>query len=256
MTQDERRKEIIRLIQRNVSLETNKLSEMFGVSPVTIRRDFSFLEENGLITTIYGGAMVNRTLPDLPILENDSQQRINEKRQIAKLAAGLIQPGQTVLLDAGSTVKELAIELLSKTDITVMTNSILVINVLAQAANDINLICMPGQFRKSSMCFFGAMTMDFLDAVHVDYAFIGVTGFSYNRGGTIPDADEAYTKKKMSQAADNTVVLADHWKIGCDSTYTALSPTEVNMLITARNNNSEQLQKIEATGIRVINADE
>ena len=101
---------------------------------------------------------------------------------MAKIATGFIRPGQTVLLDSGSTIKEIAIELLSKTDITVLTNSILVINVLAQTGNDIRVFSLPGQFRKSSMCFFGVTTTDFLDQVHVDYAFIGGTGFSFERG--------------------------------------------------------------------------
>ena len=132
MTQETRRKEIIHMLQDNISLETNKLAALFDVSPVTIRRDFEYLEKMGLVTSIYGGAMVNRTLPDIEIEEDSPRQRILEKRQIAKAAAALINPGDTVLLDAGSTVKELAIELLEKPNITVLTNSILAINVLAQ----------------------------------------------------------------------------------------------------------------------------
>jgi DeoR/GlpR family transcriptional regulator of sugar metabolism len=252
MTMNERRKEIIRLLQNNVTLETNKLVEMFGVSPITIRRDFEFLEKKGLVTTIYGGAMVNRTLQDQTPTENLSEDIVEEKRLIAKTAAGLIRPGQTVLLDAGSTVKELAIELLNKNDITVITNSILVINVLAQATNDVRVISLPGEFRKFSMCFFGAMTMDFLNLIQVDHAFLGVSGFSCERGGTIPDPDEAYVKKKMSQIARNTVVLADRKKIGTDSVYTAVALSDVDMLITGRNDSSKHLADISASGVKVI----
>lgn len=252
MAFNERQKEIIRLLQSNVSVETNKLSDKFGVSPVTIRRDFEFLEQKGLITTIYGGAIINRTLQDQFFPEDVKQKRIDERRRMAKIASGFIRPGQTVLLDAGSTVKEIAIELLSKTDITVLTNSILVINVLAQTGNDIRVISLPGQFRKSSMCFFGVTTASFLDQVHVDYAFIGGTGFSYERGLTIPDLEEAHTKKKMAEIADNTVVVVDHWKIGQNSMFTAVGLRDVDTLITGSGGNSEQLSKIAKADINII----
>lgn len=255
MAFNERQKEIIRLLQSNVSVETNKLSEMFGVSPVTIRRDFDFLEQKGLITTIYGGAIINRTMQDqffTEFTEDINQKRLDERRQMAKIAAGLIRPGQTVLLDAGSTIKNIAIELLSKTDITVLTNSILVINVLAQTGNDIRVFSLPGQFRKSSMCFFGVTTVNFLDKVNVDYAFIGGTGFSYERGLTTTDLEEAHTKMKMAEIADNTVAFVDHWKIGQNSKFTAVALRDIDTLITGSGGDSGQLEKLAKTDINII----
>lgn len=253
MTQNFRTKEIIRMLHDNVTLETTKLSEMFGVSPVTIRRDFEHLEKEGFLTTIYGGAIANRTIPDLHVAENESQQRILEKRNIAKAAAEFVKPGQTIFLDSGSTVKELAIELLTKSDITVLTHSILALNVLTQASNNIRLIAVPGQFQKNSMCFFGAMTMDFLEMVHVDYAFIGVSGFSYEKGGTTANPDEAYAKRKMASVADKTVVLADRWKMGNDSVFTAVTLSDIDVLITGIQEDDEQIEKIKQSGVNVIN---
>ena len=255
MTQDARRKEIIRLLQDNVNLETNKLACDFGVSAVTIRRDFDFLERQGLITTTYGGAIVNKTLPDIVDTEGsaDEHKRIAEKRAIARKAAELIKPGDTVLLDAGSTVKELAIELLAKKDITVLTNSILVINVLSQGKG-ISVISLPGTFKRSSMCFFGTTTVDFLNFVHVDYAFIGCSAISYEHGCTIHDPDEALVKRQMSRVAERSVVLADHWKLGTSSTYTALPLNEMDMLITG-NTESKQLSLIQESGVEVITVD-
>lgn len=250
MIQETRRKEIIHMLQNSVSLETNKLAALFGVSPVTIRRDFEFLEKMGLVTTIYGGAMVNRTLPDIEMEEDTSRQRIREKRLIAKAAVDLIKPGDTILLDAGSTIKELAIELLTKSNVTVLTNSILAINVLAQGDNDVSLITMPGYFKKKTMCFLGAMTLDYLDFVHVDYAFIGVSGLSCEHGGTIPDSEEAYIKRKMSKAANCTVVLADHRKLGTSSMFTALPIQDIDILITGKGN-AEQVQLIRDAGVQV-----
>lgn len=254
MTQSMRRKEIVHMLQSNVSLESNKLASMFGVSTVTIRRDFDYFEKLGLVTSIYGGVMVNRTLPELELEEDVPRQRIHEKRLIARAAADLIQSGNTILLDAGSTTKELAIELLSKTNITVLTNSILAINVLAQGDNNINLISLPGKFRKTSMCFFGAMTIDYLDFAHVDFAFMGVSGLSYANGGTIPDPDEAHIKRKMCHAASCTVVLADHWKLGVSSMFTAFTANDIDILVTGKSE-SDQIPLFREAGVRVIEVD-
>lgn len=257
MTQEMRRKEIIHILQCSVSLETNQLAAMFGVSPVTIRRDFEYFEKMGLVTTIYGGAMVNRTLPDLDSQEDEPQQKIHEKRLIARAAAELIQPGNTVLLDSGSTTKELAIEILAKPNVTVLTNSILAINVLAQGDNNVSLISLPGMFKKTSMCFIGAMTLEYLSFAHVDYAFLGVSALSYENGGTIPDPDEAYVKRKMGQAAVKTVVLADHRKIGTSSMFTAVTVPDIDILITGKGNaeQKKQLDLLRKAGVTVTEVD-
>lgn len=251
MTQEKRRKEIIHMLQDNVSLETNKLAALFEVSPVTIRRDFEYLEKMGLVTAIYGGAMVNRTLPDIALGENIPRKRIQEKRGIAKAAAAMIKPGDTVLLDAGSTIKELAIELLAIPGVTVLTNSILAINVLAQGNADVFLHTLPGYFKKKTMSFLGASTLEYLDYVHADYAFIGVSSLSFECGGTILDPEEAHVKRKMAQSANHTVVLADHWKLGQTSMFTALKIKDIDTLITGECE-SEQLQKIREAGVKVV----
>lgn len=236
MTQEERRKEIIRLLQTQVSLETNKLASAFGISPVTVRRDFEYFEKQGFLTCTYGGAIVNHSLPKFTEKDLTPNGIIQEKRLIAKKAAELVHSGDTIILDAGSTVKELAIELLEKTDITVFTNSILSLNVLAQKDKSISLFTIPGQFRKNSMAFMGAMSASFLETVHVDYAFLGMTNVSYDNGYTIRDPEEVYIKRMMHKAAKKTVVLADHSKLGSSSLFTALSLSDVDLLITGSGN--------------------
>jgi len=189
---DTGRKEIIRLLQTQVSLETNKLASAFGISPVTVRRDFEYFEKQGFLTCTYGGAIVNHSLPKFTEKDLTPNVIIQEKRLIAKKAAELVHSGDTIILDAGSTVKELAIELLEKTDI--------------------------------------------LETVHVDYAFLGMTNVSYDNGYTIRDPEEVYIKRMMHKAAKKTVVLADHSKLGSSSLFTALSLSDVDLLITGSGN--------------------
>ena len=255
MTQESRRKEIISMLQDSVSLETNRLAELFEVSPVTIRRDFDYLEKQGLITTTYGGALVNRTLPELEHDEHyDAKRLLAEKRSIARAAAELIRPGMTVLIDAGTTTKELAIELLAKKDVTVLTNSILAINILAQGSGNVSVISLPGTFRKSSMCFFGTTTVDFLNFVHVDISFMATTALSIESGATMHDPDEALVKRKMADVAKKVVLLADHTKLGESSTYTAFDISEIDVLITG-SDPSEQLTQMRKAGVQVLAVD-
>lgn len=208
MVKSERRREIMKYLEANVTVETYTLARLFDVSQMTIRRDFEELEKRGLITSIHGGAIINT----LPTLVSKRQQLIEtgeEKRIIAKKAASLINDGDTIILDAGSSIKELAIAVTSKKELTVLTNSILVMNVLAQTGSDIKMIVLPGHFRKSSMAFFGAMTNNFLSHFRVDKAFIGVMGISANDGVTIIDMEEGCTKAKMIEVSNQSIVLAD-----------------------------------------------
>ncbi len=254
MIQEERRKEIIRLLQTNVSLETNRLAAAFGVSPVTVRRDFEYFEKQGFLTCTYGGAIVNHSLPEFARADLESTDLFHEKELIAKEAVKLVEPNSTIILDSGSTVKELAIELLEKRDIVVLTNSILAINVLAQAKNNISLFVFPGQFRLNSMGFFGSSTVSFLEMVHADYAFLGTTGVSADSGCTIKDLEEVYAKTMMSKAAEKTVVLADHTKLGVRSLFTALPLSDVDMLITG-SGNEEEASRIAQSCKQVVTVD-
>lgn len=245
-----RRKEILKLLEVEISADTNKLAKMFNVSAMTIRRDFEYMSKKGLITTIHGGAMIN-TLPTLSNATQNQSEGTLDKRKIAKAAAAMIKPGDTLLLDAGTTVKELALELLGKEGITVLTNSILVMNVLAQADSKIRLIMLPGQFRKSSMAFFGAITNDFLNTLHVDYAFIGVMGVESKKGATVLDAEEGHTKSKFIEIADKSIILADHTKIGKSTLYTIDTNKSVTMLITGTNVDSNEIECLQKKGIEV-----
>ncbi|GMG97769.1 DeoR/GlpR family DNA-binding transcription regulator [Tepidimicrobium xylanilyticum] len=249
MNAEERRKKIMELLQIEVTVETNKLAKLLNVTPMTIRRDFEYLENKGLITTIYGGAIIN-TYPTLKE-QKDMIDTSLEKRYIAKECAKFIKEGSTVLLDAGSSVKELAMELIDIPNITVLTNSILVMNVLAKVDTKIRLIMIPGQFKKSSMCFFGSITNSFLDSIHVDYSFIGVMGVS-ERGASVLDMEEGQTKSKMIEIADNSIILADYTKVGVNSLFYIDVKGKNYTLVTNSNADGEVLKEIKKNGNQVI----
>ncbi|CCQ95334.1 putative aga operon transcriptional repressor [[Clostridium] ultunense Esp] len=246
---EDRRKKIMELLQIEVTVETNKLSKLLNVTPMTIRRDFEYLEKKGLITTIYGGAIIN-TLPTLKEQNNMTDTSL-EKRNIAKECAKFIKEGSTVLLDAGSSVKELAMEIIDIPNITVLTNSILVMNVLAKVDTKIRLIMIPGQFRKSSMSFFGSITNNFLNSIHVDYSFIGAMGVS-ERGASVLDMEEGQTKSKMIEISDNPIILADHTKIGVNSLFFIDVKGKRYTLVTNSNADKAVLKGIKKNGNHVI----
>ncbi len=246
----QRRKEIIEYLETHITAETNHLANMFGVTQMTIRRDFDELEKRGLITTIHGGAMIN-ALPTLGSKKHNLVETGEEKRRVAKLASALINDGDTIILDAGSSIKDLASQLDEKKELTILTNSILVMNVLARSDNQFRLIFLPGRFKKSSMACFGSTTNKFLEDFRVDKAFIGAMGYTANDGATITDVEESYTKAKMIEIADQSILLADYTKIGEKYLSKVEKNKKIDILVTDSQSDKEELALIEEMGVKI-----
>ncbi len=248
---NQRQIDIYRLIQSSSSVETTALAKKFNVSTMTIRRDLNYFASKGIVTLVYGGA-VKDAPPEFFDSPGDEDEAITaEKRRIAKAAAALIKDGDTVILDAGTTVREIAVELMSKHGITIITNGIHTLNVLSQVSEDKTLIIAPGQYHARPMSIYGSMTNDFLQQVHVDHAFISTEGFCTEMGSSSHYFDECSTKRKMSECAKHVTVVADHRKIGRRSSYLAVPFDSVDLLITGEKADEAQIAKFRDNGLKV-----
>ena len=181
----ERRIEIFNLIEKNKTVEVNDLATLFSVSTMTIRRDLAILEKQGIITTNYGGAFLNQGRAIEPGFALKYGQLPEIKERIGAQAAMLIQNGDSIFIDCGTTTMYIAKYLQTK-KLTVMTNSLAVSNLL-QAYSKIKLIMAPGVYDDKSAGFLGPMTIDFLHKYNVDKAFVGTQGFDVENGATVPD---------------------------------------------------------------------
>jgi DeoR/GlpR family transcriptional regulator of sugar metabolism len=207
-----RREEIVRLAETNGLASVPDLAERFTVSPSTIRRDLAQLESTGRLARTYGGAMAAPTHNESPL-----QQRIGEafaeKLAIARWAAQEVHPGDSVVLDAGSTVAALAHQLRDHTDLTIATPSLTVLSELL-GSDSLTVHCLGGTLRPVSQALVGPIAESALNRMSFDRAFLGADSVDAERG--ICEAELAQTRLKelIAQRCTHVYVLAHAAKLG------------------------------------------
>ena len=228
----ERRLAIIKQIQEHGHAEVAKLAEKYQVSSMTIRRDLAKLEEEGLVIQEYGGAVLNNgSLFEYSVALKQCEYQA-EKERIAKACLPYINKGDTIFLDAGTTVCELAKLIAPLKNITVLTNSLLAANALSGSSLDI--IMCPGQFRQKSMAYMGSLTENFLNSFQIDKLFLGTEGVQLSSGISVPDITDGLTKHNLIKHAKWTACLADSSKLEKTFFYNVCEMEKLDLLITNR----------------------
>jgi DeoR family fructose operon transcriptional repressor len=211
MFAEERKREILNLLNIQKKVKTLELSQLFNVSEPTVRRDINEMEEQGLLVRTHGGAIAIERSEMEPSFIDKLDRYNQEKHEIARLAAGLIKDHDTVILDSGTTTVAIAQNIKAK-HVTVITNSLDVAMVLEDNL-EIELILTGGQMRWNTRAMVGAIAESALGAFRVNLAFVGTNAFS-EKGFTTPNLIEAQTKKKMIEIADRAFIVADSSKYG------------------------------------------
>ena len=208
---NERRDEILKILGDREYVTVEEFSRLLSVSAVTIRTDLTSLEESGLLMRTHGGAMKSSMKGEARLISNTMIENEMEKKAIAEKAASLIKPGNTIIIDSGSTTIHL-IEHLKGKNITVVTNNLLVLEKL-KSEDDIKIIALGGSLRRESMGTVGPLAEMAIKALNVDIYFMGAA--AYNRSSiTSSDISESSLKRDMMDAADKVVFLADSSKFG------------------------------------------
>jgi DeoR family transcriptional regulator of aga operon len=250
MLNEERRQKIKEILTVKKRILVNEMSGEFNVSPVTIRKDLEILEKRGILTRVHGGAIINHSsVQDLALTEKE-RIHTNEKRRIAELAESLINPGDTIILDSGSTTTQLARLLKFKKDITVITNAVNIASELA--ASELTVILTGGILREKSFSLVGPIAEDSLRSITADILFLGVDGIDFKYGMTTPNFLEARVNKMMIQMAEQVIVLADSSKFGRRSTGVIDNLQQVDKIITDSNISPSDRQKLKALEIQVL----
>ena len=199
----------IALTQKRVYVA--KLSEKFEVTEETIRRDLEKLELQGVVTRSYGGAILNaeKTNEDIPFYKR-SKTNIEDKIYIASKAIEFIKEGNTIVADCSSTVLEILKSIKNRNDITVITNSVEVLQELSQS--ELDIISTGGGIKKSSLSLQGPITQSTIKKYNVDIAFVSCKGMDINKGILDSNEDEAEIKRTMIKQANKVILLIDHSK--------------------------------------------
>jgi DeoR/GlpR family transcriptional regulator of sugar metabolism len=218
------------LIRDNGVNRVEDLGRRLRVSAATVRRDLDLLERRGAIRRVHGGAVSVENRLDESLFEDKTALAVREKRRIAEAALKFIEPGDTIYLDGGSTVLELARLLGERSNLTVVTNSLHAAHELAGRGP--RLIVIGGELRRLSQTLVGPLTRLVLRELHLDKAFMGTMGFAVKEGLTTTDPSEAFTKEAVMGQARQVIVLADGSKAGKVSFASAGRWANVHVLIT------------------------
>jgi len=244
---------ILELINRQHRISIAELCRTFGISEATARRDLEALDRQGLIRRVHGGAIALRNAPPEPPILQRSSQQIEEKRRIGEAAAHLVGDGETIFLGSGSTVLELARNLRTRRGLTVITNSLPVINVLADM-EDTTIIGLGGMLRQSELSFIGHITEQALTEVRADKVFIGIHAIDIKEGLTNAYMPETLTDRAIMKIGREIIVLADHTKCGRVSAARVAPLNAIHTFVTDSQTPPEFVRALEQAGVRVIQA--
>jgi DeoR family transcriptional regulator of aga operon len=221
------------LVRERGSVQVAPLARRFGVSMQTIRKDLHFLAERGVAERSYGGAIsaeaVNFAI-EAPV-EAKNASHAAEKARIGALAAKMVAPGDSIVLDSGTTTLQIAHHLPDDEAITVLTNDLEIASVLARK-EQITLVLLGGTLRRRNRALYGSQTVSAFDDLHVDKLFLGVDGFDVERGITTHHEPEAMLNRKMVQAAREIIAVTDRSKFGQICLHRIISVGEIDQLVT------------------------
>jgi DeoR/GlpR family transcriptional regulator of sugar metabolism len=249
----ERQEQIVQLIAQYKRVKISDLCDSFSISKATARRDLEVLANQGRVQRVHGGAIiVNSAPPELPILKRQSEQA-EEKKRIGLAAASLVSSGSSVFLGSGSTVLEVARNLRNAKDLTVVTNSLPVVNELSDIQT-ITLVMIGGLFRASELSFIGHLTELALKEINVDQVFLGARAISLTHGLTNDYLPETMTDRAIIHIGKKVILVVDHSKFGRISTAFLAPLDAIHTIVTDCYTADSFCDELEGKGIQIIHA--
>lgn len=250
MLSEERRRAILEIVNREGRVLVLDLAKRFETSQVTVRKDLEALHAHRLIHRTHGGALPARdgALED-PTLREKEKLHHQEKVRIARAAAGMVQEGQVIILDSGTTTTEIARALRTFRKLTIVTNAVNIAAELSGTAVDV--ILTGGTLRKNSFSLVGPIAEETLHRLSADLLFLGVDGFDVHYGLSTPNLLEAKVNKVMVEVAKHTVAVCDSSKFGRRSLSLIVPPSALHEVVTDRGVSKSDLRVLKQVGIEV-----
>jgi DeoR/GlpR family transcriptional regulator of sugar metabolism len=247
----ERQKQILSLLSQQGRLSVAEIVTQFSISEATARRDLETLASQGKGQRVHGGMIaVEQAPPELSILERENEQTA-EKTRIGRAAARLVEKNETIFLGSGTTVLEIARNLRDHKGLTVITNSLPVLNTLA-GLNEITVVSLGGMLRESELSFIGHITEQALVEVRADKVFMGTRGVSLEHGLTNDYLQETLTDRAILKSGREIVIVADHTKINRVATVLLAPLNTMQTLVTDAEADKKFVQALKRQGFNVI----
>jgi DeoR/GlpR family transcriptional regulator of sugar metabolism len=254
LSQEERMREVLRMLETRDSVPVTELAETFSVSEVTVRSDLSVLAKQGLVARVRGGVRALSQGQSEVGFDLRLRLEVERKRAIARAAAALIGEGEAVALDASTTAYYLALELRAKRELVVVTNGLLVATALADAPG-ITVLVTGGTLRLSAMSLVGDLGTDVLRTTRINKGFLGARGLSLERGLMDLNPDEVRIKQEMADACEQVYGIFDGTKWHRSALLSFVSTDDLNGIVTDSGAPQEEVQSWRAVGVEVVTAD-
>ena len=249
MLSAERREIIKQKIKIEGRVLTKELCEKFNTTPVTIRKDLDFLENEGVLTKVHGGGILKQSVgEDLSVSEKE-KLHIKEKERIAKRAESLISEGEVIILDYGFTSIHIARRLKFRSGIKIITGGLNVANEIAGSDNE--LILIGGIFNKNTFGLSGSFAENVIKNTVSDKLFLGVDGVDIEKGLTAFNYEEAKLNRLMMKSATEKILITDSSKFGKRAMGYIGKLTEIDRIITDRNLEDKFVKKINELDIKL-----
>lgn len=238
----ERQRVILQAISREQRVDVGAVATTLGVSPMTVRRDMAALSKQGLINRVHGGA-TSRQDPSVR-----AGVMREEKEAMARWVARSVVNDQFLGLDVGSTCTAIAQELNARGSVTVLSNSLEALHVLRSTAVD--LLCVAGQVNAEGSIIPHDVRAS-LDPYVLDKVILGCGGISTTRGVTYHEVRETYFRRALIERASEVVLVADHTKLGRESSFSLGRLSLIDVLVTTREPEAPLAQALSAAGVHV-----
>jgi DeoR/GlpR family transcriptional regulator of sugar metabolism len=230
----ERQEKIASVVASRGKIHLAELTSMFDVSEATLRKDLSVLEQQGLLKRTHGGAVTCRAPAERDVVSRFIEN-VEAKQAIGRRCCDLIETGDAIFLDCGSTIYQLAEQLTTRgIRLTVLTNSVSVAQCLAEVGG-VTHILLGGQLRRMSGCVAGPLALENLKNFSIGTAFIGASGIT-QAAITVADFNEAKLKAAVINSAQKVIVPIDQSKIGVSDFAKVCGPEAVDIVVTNRSN--------------------
>lgn len=250
----ERRNRIREVLRAQGAVKVSELSQRFDVSEITIRRDLERLERNGFLERTHGGAVLSQRMRREPRYTDKDQLHRAEKQTIGRAAAALVDDGDTLLINSGSTTLQVMRHLAGHQDVRVITSNMGGPFAVQDPAFEVILI--GGTFRAQSNSLVGPLATQTLSQVYGSKSFIGVDGISLKYGLTTPVLAEAEVARTMIERTRGPViVVADYTKLGVVADFMTASLDQVDILVTDRGFDEGYREALEELNIQIVIAD-
>lgn len=244
---NERHAQLIEYVSLHEKVEVNELARHLATSQVTIRKDLDYLSQRGILKRERGYALLN----DPNNINYRMAFHYEIKKKIAAYAVNLVEDGESVIIEAGSTCALFAEELVkAKKDITIITNSLHIANYVKDL-NDVNIVLLGGIYQKKWQALVGPMTKACIKGFTVDKIFVGTDGYTRQHGFMGNDLIRLETLKTMIESAKNTIVLAESEKFQKNATVSYLNLKDVACIITDSGIQKDELEYIKSQGVNI-----